>query len=610
MRLAKSVSVCFLILCLALTSIGQTIVTVPDADAAKKQKEIDELVVGLLERTLSEGSGLKSSTNRAAVYNMVGDMYWRFDPKRARELFRGVGVELRNYNAEAEADRAKWVNTSFLVDPSDAYDVRYQVIPVIANRDVELALEILFQTRSAALLEALAGAGQPSGVDSSRMYAYDRTAMTAQHEISLEQSFVARIAEKNPEALIKVIRDSLAQTPNANLVALLQRVHKNDPGKAAELGVEALRRVGDAGMATNSFQMRVALAYLQHSLKPVDSKEKPFVLPAAEIRELAGKLAAALLGQARSLGGDSFIAEALSAIERIAPERAIPIKQRLAENQRNMPVEYRDSQLQAKMRRGELTPEQMVAAIVKLPIERLRSEWYYQLSNQILRLNDAGRAKRLIDRIPDQNARVLIQGQWDARIIAMSSTSSSIDAAKRMISALTDPTQQVQRLVGLALAYWSNGKPADIQTAKELMADARLIAGEAPENEDDMARLMEVVNGYATIEPETAFRLFEGVVGDFNDIVAASATLSKFNKNDRGFRRGEIAMRPAGGPGWLLPFRFVPQIQTLGKADLERMTSITDRFTRNDMRIIMRIYALQGFLREAPKPPGKPIPVR
>ena len=37
---------------------------------------------------------------------MLGDMYWRFDQKRARELFRNVGPELSAFNADMEKESA------------------------------------------------------------------------------------------------------------------------------------------------------------------------------------------------------------------------------------------------------------------------------------------------------------------------------------------------------------------------------------------------------------------------------------------------------------------------------------------------------------------------
>ncbi|HQY68726.1 MAG TPA: hypothetical protein PLD38_15730, partial [Pyrinomonadaceae bacterium] len=69
-------------------ALAQTQPTDSDADKAKKNKEQDERVVQLLDQAIGEAVSLRLPQNRAVVYAMAGDMYWKFDEKRARELFR------------------------------------------------------------------------------------------------------------------------------------------------------------------------------------------------------------------------------------------------------------------------------------------------------------------------------------------------------------------------------------------------------------------------------------------------------------------------------------------------------------------------------------------
>jgi len=65
-------------------------------------------------------------------------------------------------------------------------------------------------------------------------------------------------------------------------------------------------------------------------------------------------------------------------------------------------------------------------------------------------------------------------------------------------------------------------------------------------------------------------------------------------------------MRASGNfGGGLLMFRYVQQIQLLGKADLDRMSLLADRFGRGDTRTLVKLWAIQGFL--AP-PPRVPVP--
>ena len=54
------------------------------------------------------------------------------------------------------------------------------------------------------------------------------------------------------------------------------------------------------------------------------------------------------------------------------------------------------------------------------------------------------------------------------------------------------------------------------------------------------------------------------------------------------------------GYSWdgLLLFRYINQIQMLGKADLNRMNSFSDKFQRSDARSIVKLFVAQGFLKE------------
>jgi len=89
----------------------------------------------------------------------------------------------------------------------------------------------------------------------------------------------------------------------------------------------------------------------------------------------------------------------------------------------------------------------------------------------------------------------------------------------------------------------------------------------------------------------------------------ATAVLSKYNKRNRNFKKGELVMK-VNGYSWdgLLLFRYINQIQMLGKADLNRMSSSSDKFQRNDTRTIVKFFVAQGFLKEEKKVKRTTIP--
>jgi len=154
MRTGKLLSHAFLLLCLVLTSAAQDKPTETDADKEKKKKEIGERVMQLLENAVGEADSLRLSQNKAVVYAMAGDLFWKLDEKRGRDLFRNATNEILAFNLENEKE---------IRESSDAYadvfdyssNVRGEILPLAAKHDAELALEMLLTTRPSRLTEAI-----------------------------------------------------------------------------------------------------------------------------------------------------------------------------------------------------------------------------------------------------------------------------------------------------------------------------------------------------------------------------------------------------------------------------------------------------------------------
>ena len=74
------------ILLLSTISMAQTGTATPDAEKEKKKKELDERVVQMLEQAIADAPTLRLPQNRAIVYALAADLYWKFDEKRSRDL--------------------------------------------------------------------------------------------------------------------------------------------------------------------------------------------------------------------------------------------------------------------------------------------------------------------------------------------------------------------------------------------------------------------------------------------------------------------------------------------------------------------------------------------
>ena len=599
MFLRKSSAVALFISVLFTFTLAQTSPTESQSEKEKAQKELEKRVLQMLDQAIGDAGSLKLAQNRAIVYAIAGDLYWKFDEKRARELFRSSANDILVANAEAEKMNKE--NDDPYIQLYDFNDIRSEILPLVAVRDAELALEMLVLTRTAKLTEALNKAADPNAKQDGGFFNFNPEQYRVRQEISLEQRFAILAAEQNPDKAIKLIKESLAKGISHNILTLLQKLHRKDEKKAAALADDVIAKIVETDLNKRQEDLGVAIRLLQNSTDPnasKNTKEKQFRFTDAQQKRLAGKLADTFLQPSNSLEMIIGMTQIMPDLERLTPEKSALLKQKQAESLKNLPPELKRFQQQQKLWNSNSSPEEILAEIPKLnEFEKVSA--YQSLAYKIARIEDDARAKNLIGQIPDEKARERAVELYESQRISRTASEGKLDEAKKLIGNLSKKKTQIQRLVQLAVEFHKKGTEKDRETAVNLMKDAKALAAEYPEDEDELNDAMEIVRGYAVVNPEEAFRIFEPIVDQINEYVQASAVLSKFNKRDRSFKKGEVAMKINGfSRDGLLLFRYIPQIQMLGKADLDRMSIYADKFQRSDARTIVKLFIAQGFLRE------------
>jgi hypothetical protein len=598
-----------LLLCLVLfatASSAQNPTPTPTPVPAEKteaQKELEKRVIEMLDQALADAPTLKLAQNRAVVYALAGDLYWQFDEKRARELFRNSASEIMTANIEADKEKK---------DTEDPYagifefssDIRGEILPLIAKHDADLALELMVQTRPAKLVEAMAKTAQPNAKDGG-MFDFNPDRYRVQQEVALEQRFAVLAAEQNPDKAIKLIKDSLAKGISWNVLPLLQKLHDKDPKKAQSLADDVVAKIVDTDLAKKLEDLNAAVRFLQGATNPNASQtpdKKKFKFTDQQLKDIANKLTATFLqATPMSLQMTMVMSQVINDLEKFVPERMPLLKAKQTEAMKSMPPELARIQQQQKIWNPNSTPEEILAAWPKYnEIEKATAN--QSLVSKISQIEDDARAKKLIDQIPDEKTRDQARESYESARIARASKEGKLDDAKRLIANLTKKKTQVQKLVALAVQYYKKGTDKDKETAAGLMKDAKAMTNEFPEDEDELNDLMEIVKGYAIVSPDVSFRLFEPVIDQINDYLQASAILSKYNKRNRNFKKAELVLR-INGYSWdgVLLFRYIKQMQMMGKADLNRMAVLTDRFQRSDARTIVKLFVVQGFLQDDKK---------
>lgn len=581
--------------------------TPAQAEKTEKQKELEKRVVEMLDQALSDAGTLKLAQNRAVVYALAGDLYWQFDEKRSRELFRMSASDLINANIEADKEKKETEDPyAGIFDFSS--DPRGEILPLIAKHDADLALEILVQTRPSKLVEAMAKAALPTTKDSGGMFDFNPDRYRIQAEVALEQRFALLAAEQNPDKAIKLIKDSLAKGISWNVMPLLQKLNEKDPKKAQALADDVVAKIVDTDLSKKMEDLQAAIRFLQGATNPNAAKEvnkKKFKFTDTQLKDIATKLTNTFLqATPMPLQLSMVMGQVINDLEKFVPERMPSLKAKQTDAMKNLPPELSRIQQQQKIWNPNSTPEEILAAWPKYN-EMEKASANQALINKISQIDDDARAKKLIEQIPDEKIRDQARERYESSRISRASQEGKLDEAKKLISNLTKKKTQIQKLVALAIQFYKKDTDKDKETAAGLMKDAKALANDYPEDEDELNDLMEIVKGYAIISPPDAFRLFEPVIDMVNDFLQASAILSKYNKRNRNFKKGELLMR-ASGSSWdgLLLFRYVKQMQMMGKADLNRMAVLTDRFQRSDTRTIVKLYVVQGFLQEEKKSDG------
>jgi hypothetical protein len=581
---------------------AQTSPTESKSEKEKAQKELEKRALEMIDQAVSDAATLKLAQNRAIVYAIAGDLYWKYDEKRARELFRNSGSEILVANSEADKDKKE--SDDLYSGVFEFSDIRNDILPMIAKHDADLALEMLAQTRSAKLIEAMAKAAQPNAKQDSGFMNFNPEQFRVRQEVALEQQFAVLAAEQNPDKAIKLIKDSLSKGISWNVLPLLQKLNQKEEKKAASLADDVVRKIVDTDLTKKSEDLGAAIRFLQYATNPKppkNPKDKVFKFSETQVKDIANKLAATFLQPSNTLQMTMAMNQVMANLEKIVPEKVPLLKQRQTEAMKNLPPEIKRFQQQEKIWNQNSTPEEIIADLPKLN-EYEKASAYQSLSYKIGQIDDEERAKKLIEQIPDEKARDRANEQYESAKISRAADAGKLDDAKKLIKNLNQKKTQIQKLVALAIQFYKKDTDKDRETAVNLMKDAKALANEYPEDENELNDLMEIVKGYAVIDAPEAFRIFEPVVEQLNDFVQASAILSKYNKRSQNFKKGELLMK-VNGYSWdgLLLFRYIGQIQMLGKADLNRMNQLSDKFQRNDARTIVRLFVAQGFLAEEKK---------
>jgi len=542
------------------------------------EKERAQKRAQIIEQALADIPNLKLPENRALFLSEAANAIWQEDQKRARSLFQNAADELIAAQQFAESKRSTNPYNELL----SGGNTRQRILNIVASRDAELALELLVKTRPAAIQRALMGSAL-KGNKIGNYYQNDTS--LAQNESYMEQNFYRQAAEQNPERAAKILKDSLSKGLSNETFNQLSRLAEKDAAAAAEIGGAVVDKLLRANYMSDGqplyINIQLTQAILSYNMSTQQGQENRIKFDDAQVRDLATKLIDGYLSDRRIA---PYIGGSIESIaQKYSPSSVDAVKRTVKEMTRTNEPSQTDVAYQ-KLLQPDTPVEQMLAAASKFPADN-RRQIYESASNRLMNQGNWQAARAILDENFTDEAREQMLNNFDQQNAYNLINQGKFSDAERVIDGLPEQNR-VSALVNMANTVYGRDPKENRSYAMALLAKAGQMTNERPENNNEMSMLMQVIGGYSNIEPAEAIRIFEGLVPKINELTEAAAIVNGFQQNSN-VREGEFIMTQGD------PFNNYgansSMIGSFAKYDLGRTERLIDSFTRQEMRISLRL---------------------
>jgi hypothetical protein len=570
-------------LLLASFASGQT---VPDNKAAEDRQKLEKEAVAFLRETLGDVNAMRSLENRISFGSELASLMWFHDEREARAMYSGLIGDFKDLIAKYDSQMNEFGAVSedaelsggligFMGEPSErsrllrkfsaAMAVGQQIAMSMAEHDADLAFGFYYDSLSSISnpeLRAQAEAGRGS---------------------YFEFRLLKQIAETDPSKAAKFGLRSLSKGLTHEHVELLKKIYGKDAGKGADFGGAILSRLKSDKTEGKGREFYVLSSLINFGGETYDASRKPGgkrpVYDQSELRELAEILAKAILSRSDPEGFGY-----IHAVEKYLPGRAAQIRAKF------------------KTSAGGSNHNAMTNAAYSAAMAMNAAANSYQYESGYSNVNSNGRYER--ERLAqeerekgEQKLREDVQG-LSTKQLPKEEREKIIAEARKII--MQTPGRD-KKIVSLSMLAAQVSKLGDKELAAEIMRDAERLVNPAPKNYQDFVLTWMLASGYANADPSKAFPLLEETIGRANDTLAAFVKVGEFmDVAEEMIQDGEVQVGAFGGQmvrGLTSELGMAETtIQVLAKADFAKTKALTNRFDRQEIRVLAKMMVLRAVL--------------
>jgi hypothetical protein len=569
----KTVFLVAAMILMPLAAIAQQITTDQTDDADKLEKASVEL----LRDMQVEVAGLRLVENRISFSSELASLMWFHDENEARGMYAGVindfrqlligyDTQINQFGPKPTTDEPENYGMFFTGDQTDrqkierkfrvAITVRQSIASSMAEHDPEVALNFFYDS-----------VGVVSNPDlRKQIEATDKF---------FEQRLLEQVAAMDPVKAAQLAKKSLDRGIATQQVDLLKKLYEKDQDKAIEFGASLLSKLKSE--KPDTLDLSAASSLLKYGTETLDKSrttagKKP-IYNDSDLRDMAEALAQAVLARPPD-AGVSYTTYAKN-VERFQPGRALQIRSKIPPKAPGRPQQL------TSLRTAGVTGYGSGQAGNSAAAARAQQE-----QNE----------KKMFDDVSKIGSGKLTQEQRD----------KIIQQARATI--MSSPTRD-KKVTGLSLLAAQVFKAGDKDLANELMRDASSFVATQPKNYQDFMLTWLLASGYATVDPDKSFSILEDTITRGNGLIDALIKLGEFiDVNEEVISDGELEVGAFGGSmirGITGELGMADAtIQTLTKADFDKMKLVANRFDRPEIRVLAKMLVLRSVLGKKSQPPA------
>ncbi len=520
----------------------------------KTETAVEKKAFDLLETLADQVTNLHSPANQVRAECMIANLLWDRDEKRARALFKAATEQMVAVIANLDlSDQQAYQETAWINQQ------RQEIITRIANRDPELALSFLRQTRF-----------QPASES--------RSGWHGMSETNLELQLANLIVAKDPVRALSIAQASLSQGVSWNLIGFLSQLQQKDPKSAQDLYSEIVARIKSEDLGRNQEATNIAVSLLGSFQPPqanVDTYQDLMttLINAALTMSPGNQFSTNLNNQMNSL---------MSQVDKYAPVRASELREwlRNVENAAD-PNTKMYQELNRVSQNGSV--DDILALASKYPAE-LRSQIYQNAAWKAFSNGDVSRARQIVnDFVSEPVQRRQMLEQFDNQSVYSAQGEGGIEQARRVISKTKSVDRKVQLLIQFANTLSGKG---DKKGALELLGEAKGLVNISPQNSTQMLAQIQLAQAYSSLDLDQSFELLQPLIIKSNELIAAATVMDGFDQ--RYLKDGEWIM-PGGNVLANIVNNISYSLAKLSHADFGRSVSLSDQFERPELRLMCQL---------------------